>query len=290
MVKDGPRGVTAVVALCALAGCAAGAARRPAPSAAAREHAAEWVKVESRGALPEDGLLVELAAAQALDIARRWGALRYVVTLRVHGTHGGLERATHQKDVPWMRGWARFDEVELEAPSKWGGDRSPQNVVELLSHELTHVVMYQRVAEPDTWADIAIPLWFREGMASVTSEQGYRRMSGTELGRWLRLHPDHDPWLRAELLGSRQQPVVYGAAHRAFEHMLSSVGDAGVLTLLENMRKGQSFEKSFFSTLGLPPREFLAGFRRELELTTAKRAAPGSLALHNLVSWQPAPQ
>lgn len=248
------------------AGCATSRGRRPTPSAAAREAAAEWMRVENLGADPEDVLLVELAAAQALDVARRWGGLRRVVTLRVHANHQELEKATHQQDVPWMRGWARFEEVELEAPTAWGGDRAPYHVVELLSHELTHVVMYQRVADRETWTGVAIPLWFREGMASVTSEQGYRRMSGPDLGAWLRANPAHDPWLGHDSLGSRGQPVVYGAAHRAFERLLSRVSDAGVLQLLDLMRAGKAFDAAFAEAAGEPPEQFLASFRKELEL------------------------
>src|SRR6185295_2154512 len=50
----------------------------------------------------------------------------------------------------------------------------PADVDELMLHELTHCVMYQRSASAADWSRKRIPLWFREGMASVTASQSYR--------------------------------------------------------------------------------------------------------------------
>lgn len=266
----------------ALAGCAGGGgASRRGPRTTSSDSspsvlAGGMVRVASLGSSPEDEVVVETAAIEALEVAQRWGQLRVPVTLKVHPTHRALEEASRQHNVPWMRGWARFDEVELEAPSRWGGDRAPHNVVELLSHELTHVVMYQRVAERDSWTRVQIPLWFREGMASVTSRQGYRRMNGGELGAWLRGHPGDDPWLQADALAHGAQPVVYGAAHRAFERLLAAHGDKGVMKILDGMRGTKTFEEAFVQGVGEEPQAFLATFRRELEVAAAPAAPAGA--------------
>ncbi|MEW5853400.1 MAG: hypothetical protein AB2A00_31785 [Myxococcota bacterium] len=253
-----------VLLLAFSAGCAS-STRARAPEEP-RAVAAELLRIHMMlGATPDDEELVTFAATEALQTAQRWGFLRHAVTLRVHSTHQQLEAAAHQRDVPWMRGWARFDEVELEAPSSWGGHRSPESVVELLRHELTHVVMYQRVAQRETWASVDIPLWFREGMASVTSQQGYRRMTTDRLARWLKRNPGADPWMGAEQLDSNAQPVVYGAAHRAFERLLARGGDAGILRILDGIRAGLSFDEAFSESLGTRPAVFLASFRVELE-------------------------
>jgi hypothetical protein len=279
--------VAVAASLAASPGCASWRTRRPSPSVEARERAAEWIRVENLGASSDDALLVELAAAAALDVTRRWGALTHVVTLRVHPTHDALETAAGQKNAPWMRGWARFSDVELEAPTSWGGDRAPYHVVELLSHELTHVIMYQRVAEPGTWTAVDIPLWFREGMASVTSEQGYRRMSGQELGAWLRAHPGTDPWTPGGS-GGPGQPVVYGAAHRAFERLLMRVTDKGIHQLLDHLRAGARFDDAFALSTGEPPERFLASFRQELERVEAIRV-PDAVPRRRAVTLTSAP-
>jgi hypothetical protein len=233
------------------------------------------LRVAMQQANPEDEVVVETSGLQALEVAQRWGALRYPVTVKVHPSHAALEEAAHQQNVPWMRGWARFDEIELETPSGWGGDRVPQNVTELLSHELTHVVMYQHISEPDAWTRVAIPLWFREGMASVTSHQGYRRMTGKQLGEWLRAHPGEDPWLGAEVLAHTAQPVVYGAAHRAFERLLDLHGDAGIQVMLDALRNNDAFDVAFARAAGMPPQAFLAQLRGELVGPSAQSAPAG---------------
>ncbi|MBI5496783.1 MAG: hypothetical protein HY904_17350 [Deltaproteobacteria bacterium] len=270
----------AAAALLLAQGCASGA-RQPAtraPSAQAAQQAQRLFRVTSLGASPEDEVVVHLSAMEAVEVAQRWGGLRVPVNLRIHPTHQGLEEASRQSNVPWMRGWARFDEVELEAPSRWGGDRAPQNVTELLSHELTHVVMYQRIGERDTWMHVQIPLWFREGMASVTSRQGYRRMTGEQLGTWLRQHPSDDPWLQADALAHGAQPVVYGAAHRAFERLLAAHGDEGVGRVLDGLRAELGFDRAFADGVGVEPQAFLANFRRELEVAAGAGARGPAVA------------
>ncbi len=258
-------------------GCASKGGMR-APQARASESPTlvmPMLQVHMQGGTAVDEVVVQTSAVEALEVAQRWGVLRELVTLRVHPSHAALESAAHQSNVPWMRGWARFDEVELEAPSRWGGDRVPDHVTELLSHELTHVVMYQRVSDRDAWTRVNIPLWFREGMASVTSRQGYRRMTGEQLGTWLRAHPGDDPWLQADALAHGHQPVVYGAAHRAFERLIARHGDDAVHRILDGLKAQHPFEAAFEQAAGHSPVEFLAQFRRELEDVRVWQPAPG---------------
>jgi hypothetical protein len=237
--------------------------KRPASGPAASTIPGAGLQVT--GGSPDDARLVMEEALLALRIAQRWGPLSHRVTVRIHATHAALESASRQRNVPWMRGWARFDNVELEAPSSWGGHLAKEHVAELLRHELTHVVMYQRVASPQTWTRVSIPMWFREGMASVTSAQGYRRMGTEALAAWIKGHPSEDPWLRPEQLSAAEQPVVYGAAHRAFERIIDRMGDAGVHRILNQTRASQNFARAFRLAAGTAPEEFLRTFRHELE-------------------------
>ena len=75
--------------------------------------------------------------------------------------------------------------VSLAALEPQGG-LHPGQVAELLTHELTHCLMYQRSATADSWPYKGIPLWFREGMASVTAHQGYRRPHDEDIARYLK--------------------------------------------------------------------------------------------------------
>lgn len=256
-------------------GCAGRAQTRDDAVAAAEQ---SLIRIDDRSGNDGDVYLVANAAVDAVRVAQRWGPVLHPVTLRLHPSHDALERAAHQKDVPWMRGWARFDEVELETPTSWGGQRAPSTVRELLRHEMTHVVMYQQVSTRDGWTQVNIPLWFREGMASVTSQQGYRRMKDSELGAWLRQHPEDDPWIRSDALGADAQPVVYGAAHRAFERLLAKISDEGVRRILAGLRQGGEFDAAFTQSAGAQPNVFLADFRRELEQIASAQSAPPLLS------------
>jgi len=119
-----------------------------------------------------------LVAAAPLS---RWGSFEHPIAIRVYPDHESLEAAVQREGYPWLRAWAFADRIFLQSPRSWN-DPSPATVAaelrELLAHELTHALMYQLLGgapEP--------PLWFREGMASVTAGQGHRRPTSDELSR-----------------------------------------------------------------------------------------------------------
>lgn len=208
---------------------------------------------------PDERVAQELEASLRLALPRvaRWGAFQAPVSVRIHPTHESLENAVRRHDYPWLRAWARYDTVDLQSPRTWsllGAGR--EDVAELLTHELTHCLMYQRAGTANDWMFKGIPLWFREGMASVTASQGYRRLSDEEIWRYLRRHPTKDPIAEAESLYQGEADFVYGAAHRAFEFLVQRYGDETVLGVLERMRTGASFAASFASVVGLPERSF----------------------------------
>ena len=108
----------------------------------------------------------------------RWGSFREGVFVHVLPDHAALEDAVARHGYPWLRAWAFGDQVLLQSPRTWICDPPAQDddVTELLTHELTHALMYQlmqRGTDP-SWAAEEPPLWFREGMASVTADQGRR--------------------------------------------------------------------------------------------------------------------
>ena len=192
----------------------------------------------------------------------RWGRFRQGVWVRVFPDHESLEAAVDRLGYPWLRAWAYGDQVLLQSPRSWGSRASDEELNELLAHELTHSLMYQLI-EPDdgpAWTPDAPmeepPLWFREGMASVTAGQGHRRLSSDELAKWLLAHPGIDPLHPSPELYRTEKEAVYGAAHRAFDLLLATSGDQAVRDVFRGVRAGARFADAFKAATGHGLAEF----------------------------------
>jgi len=211
----------------------------------------------------ETSVAVEKAVRTAIPVLRRWGGLEQPVAVRIHPTHDALEAAVRRFNYAWLRAWARYDTVDLQSPRTWTMGEAPiEAVTELLTHELTHCAMYQRSGTASDWMFKGIPLWFREGMASVTALQGYRRFTDEEVWMWLRSHPGVDPVADADQLYQSQERLVYGAAHRSFAFLARRYGDASVNALLTYMKAGLGFDVAFRRAIGLDERAFAAEYVR----------------------------
>lgn len=180
----------------------------------------------------------------------RWGTFRSGVYIRVYPDHDSLEAAVDRRGYPWLRAWAFGDEVLLESPRSWGP--APDGELdELLLHELTHSLMYQLIQpESSQWPAEEPPLWFREGMASVTAGQGHRRLSPDDLSRWLGAHPGADVLNPPAELYRTEKEAVYGAAHRAFDLLVRLHGDEKVRELLRGVSAGAKFADAFHAATG----------------------------------------
>lgn len=240
---------------------------------------------------PEDARAArQVARAVAVTLPRtaRWGALVGPVTITIHPTHAGLEAAARRPGFTWLRAWARYGTIDLQSPATWGlFGASDVQVEELLLHELTHCVMYQRAAGELTWSLKGIPLWFREGMASVTAGQAGRRGTLEDLWRFYEQglaadgagdgepgrgaardraargqRADGDPLGDPEPLYLERSEVVYGAAHHAFGFLLERYGEGRVREALARMQGGAHFQGAFRESFGLGEAEFTADFRR----------------------------
>jgi len=190
----------------------------------------------------------------------RWGEFRRPVAIEVHPDHAALEDAIDRHGYPWLHAWTDEEEVLIESPRGW----SQAQIDELLTHELTHALMYQLVAGG------ALPFWFREGMASVTAQQGYRRMPLSALATWRSAHPGLDVLNPDAPLYRTEREAVYGAAHRAFEALLDEVGDNGVRRILGLVGDGQPFAQAFTA---VAKREVAAFERGALEGTVVSDRA-----------------
>ncbi|MGZ6144064.1 MAG: hypothetical protein ACXWLM_12050 [Myxococcales bacterium] len=184
----------------------------------------------------------------------RWGSFREGVWIHVLPDHDSLEEAVERHGYPWLRAWAYGDQVLLQSPRSWSASEPvDEELRELLAHELTHALMYQLIAPADgpVWAsDEEPPLWFREGMASVTAGQGHRRLSSAELARWVAAHPGSDLLHPTADLYRTEKEAVYGAAHRAFDLLVQECGDQAVRDVLRGVRAGARFADAFKAATG----------------------------------------
>jgi hypothetical protein len=238
---------------------------------------------------PEDAAAEEqVAGALAVAVPRvaRWGKLAVPITITLHPTHAALEQAVRREGYSWLRAWARYATIDVQSPRTWKlFGASDVEVAELVTHELTHCAMYQIAASEFTWPYKGIPLWFREGLASVTAQQGYRRGKVEDLWKFYdeaipgggdgfpgayaraargRLSVEGDPIADPEPLYQEQSQLVYGAAHHAFEFLLVRYGEERVRQVLALMGRedGIRFARAFQEAIGIGEAEFAADFRR----------------------------
>ena len=198
-----------------------------------------------------------LAAGPRLS---RWGRFSHGVTVRILPAHESLEALIGLHGYPWLRAWAFGDQILLQSPRTWGDPPAAarEEMSELLAHELPHTLMYQLLQPAEGGFPEEPPLWFREGMASVTAGQGHRRLALEELRRWQRAHPTADPLHPTPELYRTEKEAVYAAAHRAFELLVALAGDQPVRDVLRGVRSGARFDDAFAAATGRQLPEFEA--------------------------------
>ncbi len=228
------------------------------------------------------------AIRDAVPRLKRWGELREVVNVYVLRDHEELERATGKTDYPWLRAWARYGDVLIQAPHTWGLVASTQSEVnELVLHELTHCLMYQLSSGPQDWSGKKIPLWFREGMAAFTAAQRYRWPTLDELARFYAAHPEQDPLLASDEIYREQSNFVYAAAYYAFAFLRKRYQESAIRELFRQMRQGASFPEAFERAIGISVDAFVRDFERYVKWrdvgrrTSAAASAPASARLHH---------
>ncbi|MBL0693664.1 hypothetical protein [Comamonas sp. JC664] len=274
-----PGWVAALLVLGLLSGCASVRSTRiqlePGQGAAARMPAGTSIDIEFQPRDADAAAQVRLAVERAIPRLLRWGDFDDRVTIVVHPNHAALERAANRRGHDFLRAWARYEQIEVQSPRTWTARGASQSQVdELLLHELTHSLMYQLASDRLGWTRKRIPLWFREGMASYTAEQGYRVSSLEDLEHFWRTHPNADPLSQADALYQAESGIVYGAAHHAFTFLVRRYGEDAVKAVLHGMDRGPDFDQAFRQAVGLPPESFLQDFRRYVQLRGFKGARP----------------
>ncbi len=219
---------------------------------------------------PADEDIVEPVLDALLTAAPRvavWGAFERPIEIRIYPTHEELEIAVGRRNYPWLRAWARYDEILLRSPRTFDlFERGSANLIELFTHELTHCLMYQRSAPKELWqaVDRTIPIWFREGMASYTARQGHRRLSEARLAEW-RERTSRDPLGEAKALYQGDPSIAYAAAHWAFAFLVERYGAQRIRDLMDTMREGRSFGEAFTLIIGMEPKVFEQEYLRYLD-------------------------
>ena len=202
---------------------------------------------------------VKRALARAVPAAQRWGRLLEPVVLTIHPTHEAFEAAAQRQGFPWMRAWARRTSVELQSPRTWSkGRASDAAMTQILTHELTHCVTYQGIADDLSRGSRGIPLWFLEGIASVTAGQ---RHAPTKWEAVWRSSGEGDPLAVTEALLRSDSALVYATAHSAFQFLLERYGEERVRRLIAGMGEGRDFSGAFAVALGISVQDFERDFR-----------------------------
>lgn len=225
---------------------------------------AQRFELKSQPDATEDELRLRRSLERAVPKLERWGGLQGPVTIRVAPTHDELERAVGRNGFDWLRAWAQYDDLIIQSPGSWAG--TDRDVDELVVHELSHCLLFQRAGTRQTWATKGIPLWFREGMATVTAEQGLRFPSLEDLADWLLRTGASDVFGQAEALSQTAYGQIYGLSFHAMRFLLRRYGDSAVTKTMEGMGSGSMFDAAFERAVGLAPRRFEADFLNYVRL------------------------
>jgi hypothetical protein len=212
----------------------------------------------------DDEARVRGGLARVTPALARWGGLPVPVTVQIAPTHEALERAVHRRGFEWLRAWAQYDELIIQAPGTWAG--TDRDVDELVLHELTHCLLFQQSGSAKTWASKQIPLWFREGLATVTADQGRSFPSLEDLASWLERRPAVDVFGDSERLSREAYGHVYGLSFHAMRFLLRRLGDQAVTGTMVAMKAGLDFEAAFERATGGTAQQFQTDFLTFLKL------------------------
>ena len=219
---------------------------------------------------PADAAQVAQAIAKASSGLARWGGLSEPVTVFVVKNHDDLETAVRRSGFSWLRAWGRYDEVIFQTPSTWTTKEDFVN--QLVLHELTHCLLFQRSGTRATWFLKDIPLWFREGMAVATAGPAGLYPSLEDSALWLQRNPTLDAFKNGEALSEGQSSAVYGVALHAFTYLVEKHGEPCVEALMAAMRGGSNFDQAFNEVIGVPVEKFQKDFEAWLTLRNFRRS------------------
>ena len=230
------------------AGCAHAARTATAP---------ESIEIQQSGEDGEAALQLARVLPGALERVERWGGLSAPVVVRIQPTSEALAATAGRPGATWLRGWARRGTLDIQSPRTWSrGRASDEAVATLLTHELTHCLLFQRIG--GDWARRDVPSWFEEGMASFTAGERHARADASAL-------------VPATAGHRVDAALAYGTADRAFRYLVTRHGEEAVRALLDGLAGGQGFAVAFQGATGSPVAAFEEALRAHLQAATAVR-------------------
>ena len=167
-----------------------------------------------------------------------WGRYRRPVRLASVSDRNALSAASPCPTEGLLRAVAGLESLLILRPAAWGRAPSPLEIEQTLTHELAHVLLFQRCAPPGSQREVHLPTWFREGMATVVAEgppaPGQRRQ--------LADHPALDALPDADgALIDRHPGAAYAVANQAFQSWMERFGSRRLSALCRAMRAGHGF-------------------------------------------------
>lgn len=179
-----------------------------------------------------------------------WGRYRRPVHLATAADRARLSAASPCPTEGLLRAVAGLESLLILEPSAWGRAPSPLEIEQTLTHELAHVLLFQRCAPPESQREVRLPTWFREGMATVVAEgapaPGQRRQ--------LADHPALDDLPDADGPLLDQHPgAAYAVATQLFQSWLERFGSRRLSALCRAMRAGHGFEAAHQRACGMVP-------------------------------------
>lgn len=178
---------------------------------------------------PDEDAWVQQGWRPALARLAPYGlTLHHRVELRLYRDQAAFAAATGRSE-PWLRAFASYSVIHLVPTHLWR-DRSQDVAERRLAHELAHVASFHALGAEPQARRVRLPLWFREGCASVIAGQGPSRMP---LDRVIHVAAGRNP-LHDVTSWRDHHAVLYGAAHHAVAQLVTLFGAGVIVRLLRH--------------------------------------------------------
>ena len=213
-----------------------------------------------------DPVLAELCRAELDHIAdclAPWGRFVAPVTIASAVSMNQLAREASAPVDGILCAVAEPTRVTLLRPAAWLTPPSLLALRSTLIHELAHSLLFQRCAPANREHPVALPTWFREGMAVLVSEgpptAGHmRRLDGRLLLRQLACAD-------ASLVGQDAR-ACYDLGHLLFFRWHDTFGSRRLGSLCRHMRAGHTFDRAFGLSCKLPMEMWLTAAIAQLRV------------------------
>ncbi len=151
--------------------------------------------------------------------------------------------------------------IALLTPTRWPRPPADHELRIVLCHELAHVLLFQRCGPVERSGAVALPCWFREGMALVASEGRPPTALRRQVAGW----SDVPALAEADAaLVAGETARVYAAAHVLFDHWHEHHGIRKLGALSRLMRAGAGFERAYVEAMGEASGAWLTETMRQL--------------------------